>query len=180
MLLQGAMLLAFTIIISLLVGLIIIIHPYFYGTSHFFANGEALHVFSSQDQALLIFSITYGVLYISVFFICLRILARTRLAKGFIQLATKIRRRLHFRRGEYAMEYRIITMASQFMTSCILLILYPLAIHLLFPQLEMTMIGNVTIFVFLFIFSIVPAPGTKRYRARERRYHQIGPFKTRF
>lgn len=66
-LLQFFMMIVFTIIISILVGLIILIHPFFSQTPHFFANGESVHILSNQDQALMLFAITYGALCIIAF-----------------------------------------------------------------------------------------------------------------
>lgn len=176
--LQALMLIFFTVIISMLVGLIIFIHPYLYGTSHFFADGEAVHFLSSENQALLQFSATYGVLYMIIFFISSRFLTKTGLTKFFIRIARTIRRIVPYQRSHQKLENKIIGTACKLMASSIMILIYPLAIYLLFPQLEVTVIGNLSIFICLFIFSIIPLPGYANSR-QDRSYYRTRPIRPR-
>lgn len=169
-LLQIGMLLVFTFLISMAAGLIIFIHPYLYGTSHFFANGEGVHFLSTQDQALLQFASTYGVLYMIILFLSMRFFAKTRLTKFFIGIARTIRRLVPYRRSHKNLENKLIGTALQLMTSGIMLLVYPVAIALLFPHLDVTAIGNLSLFVCLFLFSMAPMPGYANSRENRKSY----------
>lgn len=160
----------FTAAVSLLVGIIIFIHPYLFGTPQFFANGEGVHLLTSQDFALLEFSLTYGIMYIILYFIALRFLVKTRLTAFFIRIARTIRQIVPYRRSHKRLENKIIGTACQLMATSLLLILYPIALKLLFPHLEMTWAGNLTIFVCLFIYSTVPTPREANTQERKSAY----------
>lgn len=169
-LLQLGMLLVFTVIISMLVALIIFVHPYIYGTTHFFTNGEPLHFLAADQHALLSFSLTYGALYIILYFICGFIFAKTGIPATFGKISTRIRSLFAFHSRNNQFERKVVSTATHLIVSILLFVLYPIVITLFFPTLHMTFIGNATIFVSLLIFSILPVPGYENPWKRTRYY----------
>lgn len=159
--LQLVLFLGFTIIISLLVGLIITIHLYIFGAPQFLTGGEGVHLLASSDdvnRALLQFSLTYGLLYMGVFFIFMRYMTKNRVTWFFVDLIRNVRMRLPYRRNLRNLESRLFVTACQIMTVITLLILYPIVIALFFPKLEISFNGNLFIFLALFVFSVFPSP----------------------
>lgn len=181
-LLQIAMIAVFTVIISLLVGLIIFIHPLVLGEPQFFANGEAVHLLAAEPDGygLMQFAFTYGFMYIILYFIALRFLAKTGVTKFFYSIARKIRMIFPYRRSHKYLETKLVGTACQLLTTSCLILLYPLVIATLFPHLELTMTGNVAIFICLFIFSMVPLPGYADTREEKQRpYLRTGTMRNR-
>lgn len=172
-LLMFFMLLMLTAIISMLAGLIILIHPYLYGKSQFFTNGEPLHFLAVDNMALLQFSLTYGVLYIMFFLICRKVFAKTGVPAAFAKVSIRIRQIFRFYSRDNQFERKVIGTATHLTASTILLLIYPIVLTLFFPNLEMTFIGNLTLYIVLLIFSIVPVPGDEGLR-RYRRYSRVG------
>lgn len=166
-LLQIAMLAGFTIIISMLVGLLIGIHPLVLGTPHFLSGGEGIYILNPNDSALLQFSLTYGVLYIAIFFIYLRFLAKNKITRSFVNGIRKVRSMLPYRRHHKNLEGRLVAAACQLMTVVTMLVVYPIAIAVLFPDLSMTLTGNLLLFLCLLAFSLIPLPGYANSRRNQ-------------
>lgn len=167
------MIVFFTLMFSLGAGIIIFIHPYLHSEPQFFANGEAVHFLTEQDYGLLRFSLTYGILYMIVFLINSRFLVKTRIAGFFKSFARILRFYSRNRRNKRDFEKRVVGTASHFMTLTIVFFLYPLVITALFPELEMTPKGNLTLLIALILFSLVPDP---KYRGQteQTRYYNVG------
>lgn len=163
----------FTLMFSLGAGLIIFIHPYLHSEPQFFANGEAVHFLSEQNQGLLKFSLAYGILYMFVFLINSRFLVKTRIAGIFKSLARFLRFFSRSRRTKREFEKRVAGTASHFMTLTIVFFLYPLVIAALFPELEMTAIGNRILLIAFILFSLVPDPKYQN-QTEQTRYYNVG------
>ncbi|KKE79941.1 hypothetical protein DTX80_17895 [Bacilli bacterium] len=158
LLLHLIMLIIFTFLISMAAGIIIFIHPYFSSTPLFFTNGEPVHLLATQDRALLLFSLTYGVLYMLMFFVSSGILVKTRVSTFFTYLARMILFIFRYRAPVNKYNRKVVGTASHLITLCSVFILYPIVISVLFPELELTPKGNIALFICMLLFSLVPEP----------------------
>lgn len=179
-LLQLAMFGVFTIIISMLVGMMIAVHPYVFGSPQFLAGGDGVHLLATNDLALLQFSLTYGLLYMGFVFIFMRILAKNQMTWSIVDFIREVRLRLPRRRRLKNLESRLFVTVCQLMTVVTLLILYPVVINLLFSTLEVKFPGNLFIFGVLFVLSVIPTPTNRANNRQDKPLYRPKAFKTRF
>ncbi|HLT55765.1 MAG TPA: hypothetical protein VK057_06610 [Bacillota bacterium] len=157
-------LLFFIFIESAMAGLVIFIHPFVLGDYHFFANGEPVGLLFEQDRAMMLFALTYGVLYVIIYLAGGRLLLKTPVGAFVKMISSKLMFIFRYRywRRHHSYESEVNGIISHLTTMIAVFLLYPFAIASFFPDLKVTVTGNGALFICLFLFSMIPSEREQR------------------
>lgn len=151
---------ALIIMQSTAAGFFILIHPFILRKIHFFANDEPVYFGTEQNQALFIFSLTYGILQYLLLKLSVKTLSGTKIESLFLWISRKILFPYKYSLQKKRFELKVATVASLLMTSTAIFLVYPVVITLLFPDLKVTLLGSFVLFISLSVV-IFLAPGQR-------------------